>query len=351
MSDGSQIEWTDATWNPVTGCTKVSPGCAHCYIERTPAFRINHRRFESQPKREPREIIVPAGDITEAFQYGPRREMATDLRLHEDRLNQPYGWKKPRRIFVNSLSDLFHEDIPDTFLARIWMTMANTPWHTYQILTKRPERMRAWAKRWADLAGESNEPQLVRGPEATRAAHPSGRGQIFADYLEGLGTPPPGAAYPTFDWMEGPRWWWPEYLPNVWLGVTAENQRWADERIPILLDTPAEVRFVSVEPMLGPVDLTDIRWPAARPRFPETDDLSDARTVLRVVGGTKLDWVIVGGESGPKHRPFKVEWGRSVVKQCAAAGVACFVKQLGGARPGNRLEDLPPDLQVREFPR
>jgi protein gp37 len=262
--------------------------------------------------------------------------------------------------------------------------MARTPEHTYQVLTKRPERMLDFVRRWSDLSGEPREPQLVRGPEATRKAHPSGRGQLFAAYLEELakasgvdGAPPPGAAWPTFDWMEGWRWYptWP--LPNVWLGVTVENQRFADERIPLLLETPAALRFLSCEPLLGPLDLR--RWLGLRGVY-EMEQLKPAL----------IDWVIAGGESagpagralvercvahdcrrledgvyciavvmdsdgninnaipcyacqgtGYRPKPEALAWVRSLRDQCQAAGVPFFFKQWGGPRPtsGGRLLD------------
>src|SRR3990167_2481514 len=179
------------------------------------------------------------------------------------------------------MSDLFHEDVPDNFISLCFQIMSLAPQHTFQVLTKRSERMH-------DLM-----PWLLE--------------------REGDGLP----------------------LPNVWLGTSVENQHWADIRIPILLDTPAAVRFLSCEPLLGPVDLRQwLRIWTARGSVP-----------VRL-----LHWVIVGGESGPRHRPFDPDWARSIVAQCREAGVSCFVKQLGGLRPGNKLEDLPEDLRVREFP-
>lgn len=221
------IQWCDETWNIVTGCTKVSPGCAFCYIERTPPFRIEGRRFVNG---------------------------ATGVRLHPERLDIPLRWRKPRRIFVNSLSDLFHEEVPDEFIDRVFATMAicgaqrqtckagtrcqhdeergcwmqgdgrELPIHTFQVLTKRPERMRAYLSdqdRFQRIVDVGNDPEWHM------------RWEEPEDMIDGVG--------------------WP--LPNVWLGVSVENQRMADERIPLLLETPAAVRFLSVEPLLGPVDL------------------------------------------------------------------------------------------------
>ena len=285
----SKIEWTNETWNPTTGCTKVSPGCAHCYAESLT------KRYAGAP-----------GWPAEFKPWTPGNA-AENVVLHPDRLDAPLRWKTPRMVFVDSMSDLFHENIPDDYIDKVFAVMALTPQHTYQVLTKRPERMREYMhieaqaglrveelldQRWA----EKNDKPIRLSPMQTEA--------------------------------------WP--LPNVWLGVTVENQHWADVRIPILLDTPAAVRFVSAEPLLGPVDLEHYLHASWGPNEDE-----------------RLDWVIVGGESGPKHRLFNPEWARSIVMQCSEGwyDVACFVKQLGGLRPGNKLEDLPPDLRVREFPR
>lgn len=279
----SNIEWTDATWNPVVGCSKVSPGCAHCYAET-----ISHRFGTTrQPWTE--------------------EHAAENVVLHPERLTAPLHWRKPRRVFVNSMSDLFHEQVPDLFILEVWLVMAMAREHTFQILTKRPERMREILSR-----------QFM----------------------------PPGSCHRMF----APDIW---PLPNVWLGVSVENQHWAYVRIPELLETPAAVRFLSCEPLLGPLDLTAaldkyrtadrvVRSMIDRGMFNEYQVL-DWRSKV-------VDWVIIGGESGPKHRPFDPDWARDIVRQCRAAGVPPFMKQLGGARPGARLEDLPPDLRIREYP-
>ena len=221
MSDNSKIEWTEATWNPVTGCTKVSPGCDHCYAE---TFAERWRGVS-----------------------GHHFENGFDVTLRPERLEQPLHWRRPRRIFVNSMSDVFHEAVPDDFIARMFAVMAECPQHTFQVLTKRHGRMRALLTR------------LVFKPP-----------------------------------------------PNIWLGVSVENQRWADIRIPALLATPAAVRFLSCEPLLGPVDLK----------------LADERDGC-------LHWVIAGGESGPGARPMHPEWVRSLRDQCRVAGVPFFFKQWG----------------------
>jgi len=215
------------------------------------------------------------------------------------------------------------QGISDAFIDRVFAVMALTPQHTFQVLTKRTERMRAYllalTNRLGDLWDLTNQPTWIALP--------------------------PGRSFPRYPEN------WP--LPNVWLGVSVENQHFADERIPLLLQTPAAVRFISAEPLLGPVTLAQFH----------------NGTVSRdwVRGGTRLDWVIVGGESGPNSRPFDLAWGRSIVHQCQAAGVACFVKQLGAQplgdipaplprlvklmdRKGGEIDEWPEDLRVREFP-
>src|SRR6185437_3945123 len=271
VSDKSHIEWTDATWNPATGCTKISPGCAHCYIERTPPFRVNHRRFDAK------------GHIP--------------IHLHPERLTQPLHWKRPRRVFVNSLSDLFHEGIHDDFIDQVFAVMALTPQHTYQILTKRPERMRDYC--------ESSERQNATGRIA----------DIVMWIRRGRGDERPIAPLPH---LAPGAIWYP--LANVWLGVTCENQHFADERIPLLLQTPAAVRFVSYEPALGPVNF---RWVNG------WRDVISGKVEANGESTSRIDWVICGGESGPGARPMHPEWARSVRDQCVAAGVPFFFKQWG----------------------
>lgn len=298
------ISWTNATWNPVRGCSLVSPGCTHCYAMKT-AHRLG------------KNPILKGGyeGLTKATSRGP--VWAGEVRLVPDALTEPLHWRSPRRVFVNSMSDLFHPKVPDGFILRVFLTMAKARQHTFQILTKRPERMRDWFRRWADLSGESPEPQLARGPEATRKAHPSGRGQMFASMLETMGEPPPGFTWPTFDWAEGLRWKWSEtmVLPNVWLGVSVENRK-AISRIRELKRIPAYVRFLSLEPLL--------------------EDLGE----IPLEG---ISWVIAGGESGPRHRPMAPAWARSIKEQCQAAGVAFFFKQGSAFRAGRNPWITEPD--------
>jgi protein gp37 len=290
----SSIQWTDATWNPVTGCVKVSPGCKNCYAERVfPRAYASHRV----------PINASAGitdrDADPANNEHFRQRKFTDVVCHDSRLEQPLHWRTPRKIFVNSMSDLFHETVRDTFIADVFAVMAMAPQHTFQILTKRADRMKDWMDTGAGWM--------------TAALN-------FRDRELG------GFAYP-----------WP--LPNVWMGVSVENQEYADKRIPLLLQTPAAVRFVSYEPALGPVNFRSISVPAPHPGGIKDRDVVlywDALSGFRassMYSGTdnnpKLDWIIIGGESSNKARPFNINWARSVVRQGAASKVACFVKQLG----------------------
>lgn len=250
MGDNTGIEWTDATWNPTTGCTKVSAGCKHCYAERDWARLVHLPSYKGR-----------------AF---------TDVACHEERLSQPLRWQKPRMIFVNSMSDLFHLHVPDEFISHVFKVMRDSPQHTFQVLTKRAERMR--------------------------------------DFLS--------VRYPV-------------PLPNVWLGISVEDQSAADERIPLLLDTPAIVRWISAEPLLGPVDLRHVLWKCCGNPIPghpgdgwmTPPDPSECCGDVEPLGG--IDWVVVGGESGPKARPMHPNWARSLRDQCAAAGVPFLFKQWG----------------------
>lgn len=269
----TKIEWTDATWSPVTGCTKVSAGCKHCYAERL------------FPRVYGRESVgsLATGDY--------RQRQFTDVRCHPERLDQPLRWKKPRRIFVNSMSDLFHEDVPDEFILQVFDVMRQSlnghavalnrlaATHTFQILTKRAWRMQYFM------------------------------GRLVWDNGLRLG----GEGRPA-----GPM------LKNVWLGVSVENQATADERMPLLLQTPAAVRFVSYEPALGSI------------LFRRHIDVTRDGTVegqIFVDHLSGIDWLIAGGESGPNARPSHPDWFRSVRDQCEAAGVSFFFKQWGEWMP------------------
>ncbi|MGE0445657.1 MAG: DUF5131 family protein [Vicinamibacterales bacterium] len=279
MSAVSSIEWTDRTWNPVRGCSVVSPGCINCY-----AMKFAHR-FSGPDK--------PYEGLTKQTAAGPQWTGA--VRLVEEVLADPLRWRRPARVFVNSMSDLFHEAVPDEFIDHVFTTMALARQHTFQILTKRPERMRAYCAR-RPHGGESQFISL------------------------------PGYGSTAVLWQRPDLQPWP--LPNVWLGVSVENQATADARIPLLLDTPAAVRFVSYEPALGPVDFMAIgKTHETDPGFSALIWTPDDEGPL---GEAVLDWVIVGGESGPHARPCALEWVESTIAQCRAAGVPVFVKQLGG---------------------
>ncbi len=312
MSQTSNIEWTDATWNPVRGCSRVSEGCRNCYAERIAA------RFTRSIDEIPGPYVGQTDDAFHGFAIntdsGPR--WTGKVELIESKLLEPLHWKKPRRVFVNSMSDLFHENLPDESIDRIFAVMALTPHITYQVLTKRARRMREYL------------------------SHP--HRFSFISLVAGM------VAYnnlPKENWIVRAPQIWP--LPNVWLGVSVENQPTADERIPELLRTPAALRFVSYEPALAEVDFWRYLWPDG------------------LISKPKLDWGIIGGESGPGARPFQLEWAESTVYQFGAAGVPLFVKQLGAnprhgsfkyaceedPKKGANPADWPRVLRVRQFPK
>ena len=232
----TSIEWTDRTLNPTTGCTQVSPGCDHCY-----AKTLVDRRLSKNPK---------------SVRYEHPFE---EVMLHPNRLTQIASWKTPQRVFVNSMSDLFHRDVPDTFIRSVFDAAAEAPQHTFQILTKRPERMRRWMRNY----------EMSRCDAASIAAK------------------------------------------NVWLGVSIESNDYA-WRADMLRDTPASLRFLSIEPMLGSVDAVELAG---------------------------IDWVIVGGESGRGARPMQLDWVRDVRDRCVALGIPFFFKQHGGETKKRGHED------------
>jgi protein gp37 len=271
MSANSKIEWTEQTWNPVTGCTEVSPGCDHCYAKTLA------ERWRGVPGH--------------AFENG------FDLTLHPERLQAPLGWKKPRRVFVNSMSDLFHRDIPDEFIAQVFATMTFAAQHTFQVLTKRPDRMRRLLPKLADgrvLGKALSLDVVIRGDRAQTeavAGHAVARS-------------------------------WP--AKNVWLGVSIESNAYA-WRADMLRETPAAVRWISAEPLLGPLDAVDL---------------------------TGIDWLVCGGESGHGARPMDPAWARDLRDRCVAASIPFFLKQLGGARDKRGGEDAVLDgRRWLEYPR
>jgi protein gp37 len=297
MGSNSKIEWTDHTWNPVTGCSKISPGCAHCYAERM-SKRLAGRC--GYPADEPFAVT-----------------------MHPERLEEPLHWKKPRMIFVCSMGDLFHKDVPDEWILQVFNTMraceALELGHTFQILTKRPERMRDICQR---LRWDGR-----------------GLGRLWIAH---------SADDPGYRLMGGKGC---TGLQRVWLGVTAEDQQRADERIPLLLQTPAAVRFVSVEPMLGPVRLMDHYysylegWELVADHdagCPGGGPYCEIHCPVPVQERTaKIDWVICGGETGPGARPMHPEWVRSLHDQCKAAEVPFFFNSWGDWFPRDQWEHNP----------
>jgi protein gp37 len=267
----TKISWTQETWNPVTGCTPISPGCQNCYARRM-ARRLRGR-------------------------FGYDRRNPFKITSHEQDYERPFKWRKPRMIFVCSMGDLFHKDVPVGCQLGVYETITDdlAEHHTFQILTKRP--------------------------------------QIMADFHQ--------------DEVVGP-------LPNLWLGVSCENQEWGDKRIPILLQIPAAVRFVSIEPCLGPIDLRTITRTAG------WIDVLNGTSQYVSSGEPRIDWIIIGCESGPGRRECKLEWIVDIVSQCHTAGVPVFVKAVTGKGPGgtfvvkdiDRISNIlgyPPE-QLRQWP-
>lgn len=296
MADHTKIEWTDATWNPITGCSIVSPGCTNCY-----AMALAGTRLKNHDSRK---------GLTK--QVNGKHVWTGEVRFNAQWLDQPLRWTKPRMIFVCAHGDLFAEGVPDEWLDQVFAVMALCPQHTFQVLTKRPERMRDYLAAIVD----------------TFHASPEGMDQRFGEICVDLTASPCAAG--KFEEVN-----WP--LPNVWLGVSVEDQRRADERIPILLDTPAAIRWISAEPLLGPVDLTDAcqgswffdalrgtRW------HDDPDRPNQAEQFAR-----GLDWVVAGGESGPNARPMHPDWVRGLRDQCAAAAVPFLFKQWGSWAPSS----------------
>jgi protein gp37 len=281
----TSIEWATKVWNPLRGCSKVSEGCHNCY-----AMRQAHR-FSGQG--------MPYEGLTRATEYGP--QWTGNVKLVPDMLVQPLKWQRPERIFVNSMSDLFHQEVPDDFIWSVFEIMAQSQQHTFQILTKRPERMKEMLTNrfWRDL-GTPKRP-------------------FFARIVKG-------------EQREGDM----PCLPNVWLGVSVENQKSADERIPLLLQTQAAIRFLSMEPLLGHVDLSAEYLTSKLGSFP----FPKLHPIHRTRFINLIDWVIVGGESGHKARPMHPDWVRSIRDQCQEAGVPFFFKQNGEWVVGRRMQEI-----------
>lgn len=300
MADHTAIEWTDATWNPITGCSVVSPGCTNCYAMKLAGTRLKHHPSRAGLTRDSKAGPVWNGKV----------------RLNREWLNQPLRWKRPHRIFVCAHGDLFAENVPDEWIDQVFAVMALAGQHTFQVLTKRAARMRTYV---------SSLPE--RADAVARAAACLWPGEDSDE-----------AYYPVEEAIRAP-------LRNVWLGVSAEDQQRADERVPELLATPAAVRFVSAEPLLGPIDFTFIE--AATREGREHGIKIDA---LKPPRG--LDWIIVGGESGKDARPMHGDWARTIRDQCAAAGTAFFFKQWGDWAPNVGAVDdwtLDDDPEISRF--
>ena len=258
----SRIEWTDRVWNPVTGCSEISPGCGRCYARR----QSERLRAMGSPK------YARGFEVTQ----------------HESALDHPLRWRKPSLVFVNSMSDLFHREVEYAFIDRVFAVMATCPHHTFQVLTKRPQRMRRYVLD-VGLGKAGGEIQRVADSTWRLSGSP-------LDRVEDFIIP------------------WP--LPNVWLGVSVEDQRRANERIPVLLETPAAVRWISAEPLLEEITVFGINGPI---------DVPDGMD-------SPLHWVVCGGESGPRARPMSALWARSLRDQCQRVGVPFFFKQWGSWR-------------------
>ncbi|PLU20712.1 hypothetical protein BMJ30_07985 [Sinorhizobium medicae] len=326
MADGTKIEWTDATWNPITGCAVVSPGCTNCYAMKLAGTRL--RNHESRK------------GLTKDTKAGP--VWTGEMRFNRQWLDQPLRWSKPRMIFVCAHGDLFAEGVPDLWIDHVFSVMALAPQHTFQVLTKRPQRMREYfAGRRANFgrASEVLHEHISHG--LSEAEH-----QDAVDLLD------------LFDSMG-------KTLPNVWLGVSVEDQKRADERIPILLDTPAAIRWISAEPLLGPVDFRNLRRynPKGAPwidglrglvtrgaylaRSPDECCISTSVTIPGEL--PSLNWVVAGGESGPNARPMHPDWVRQLRDECAAAGVPFLFKQWGNWTDLSDIEPKPICAEERIF--
>jgi protein gp37 len=291
----TKIEWTDEVWNPVTGCSKVSEGCRNCYAER-----LSHRFGWTEKPWTAANAV-------------------TNVQIHPERLEIPLHWLKPRKVFVNSMSDLFHEQVPFEFIKSVFTTMNIARTHTFQVLTKRPERMLNFINWYIE--------------------------NYFMDDSSFL-----------------------DAFPNVWLGVSVENQQVANKRIPLLLQTPAAVRFLSCEPLLGPIDLTRIDlgdqltrgygkrrilwnaltgWESQYASGELPDSVNHPKSMVNL--GSRIHWVIVGGESGPNARPMHPDWVRSIRDQCQEVGVPFFFKQFGEWAPVHELRCNEPGIKGKTW--
>lgn len=301
MSDGTKIEWTDATWNVINGCSVTSPGCTHCY-----AMKLAGTRLRNHPSRAGLTVDSKAGPV-----------WTGDVRFNDKVLTDPLRWRRPRRIFVCAHGDLFHENVPDEWIDRVFAVMALAPQHQFQVLTKRADRMREYITHHLTGFRIRSEMQAIRR-------------QAIVEMV------------------------WP--LPNIWLGVSVEDQQRANERIPDLMATPAAVRWLSCEPLLDFISLEeawhdesaldsecwgDCGWcTAGHPPLWNCHRDGGKQYEPGASQRSGLDWIVVGGESGPNARPMELEAARSLRDQCADAGVPFFFKQWGAHVPcGQMLAD------------
>jgi protein gp37 len=339
----TNIEWTDKTWNPTRGCRRVSPGCVNCYAE-TQAIRFSGEGGAYE-------------GLVRSTCGGPR--WTGEGRFVPDKLEDPLHWRKPMRIFVDSMSDLFFEEFSNEQIAAVFGVMATAHWHTFQVLTKRPARALEWFK-WVS-------------EEAQRRHHLNPAYWLVKESVETIGNPARGSG------IMAPRW----PLSNVWIGASIEDQQRANERLPLLLQLPAALRFVSYEPALEAVDFCATE---AGDALSECEECAGAEPDCELCQGLgRVDWLIVGGESGRNARPFDIAWARGAVAQCQDAGVPVFVKQLGAVplpqhqagawdhdhpnrirhvgspgaqraildlrdKKGGDMSEWPADLRIREFP-
>jgi protein gp37 len=343
MADNTHIEWTDATWNPITGCSVVSPGCSNCYAMRLAGSRLQHH-----PSRK---------GLTKPSKAGP--VWTGKVRLNKEWLDQPLRWKRSRNIFVCAHGDLFAENVPDEWIDQVFAVMALCPQHRFQVLTKRAKRMREYmTERWQPaLAREIKFPDgsTIGVPAEkrgeTRQTQVHNACEVLIDRFV-LADTENDKLWTVDGALKIMQWKWP--LPNVWLGVSVEDQTRANERIPDLLATPAAVRWISAEPLLGPLDLTRLCGSGGAyfdAMIGESWYAGEDISTETVRGGSSLNWIVVGGESGPGARvwPGFEDACRSLRGQCTVAGVAFFMKQMAGAVKA-RMPAIPDDLMIREMP-
>lgn len=296
MADHSNIEWTDATWNPITGCTLVDAGCANCYAAELAATRLKNLPSRTGLSRKNKDGVA---------------KFTGEVRLNENWISQPMTWRKPRMIFVCAHGDLFHENVANIWIDQVFAVMALCPQHTFQVLTKRPKRAANYLN---EMMGSDDF--NIRFRNACRKV-----GATLSECIDAVQRE------------------WP--LDNVWLGTSVSDQKSADERIPALLEAPANVRFISAEPLLGSIDLTSIctGWYFINSlggfKWHDSDRAYNSEKC------TSIDWVICGGESGRKARPMHPDWARSLRRQCKTADVPFFFKQWGEWFPE---DDMPEEL-------